>query len=440
MDEQVHGENGVLGEGSDGKQPDGEGNMGDVGRHALCEARYQQLLASVTDYIYRVTVHEGRAIATMHSAACVAVTGFTPAEYAVNPFLWLEMVHPDDREAVGQHAETVLSGGGVASLEHRIVRKDGAIRWVRNTPVPILDGEGTLIAYDGLVMDITDRKLAEEEILTLNRELEGHVAERTARLLETNRKLKSEIRKRGRAQKEIGRLNDDLRERAAELELAYHELESYSYSVSHDLRTPLRHIKSFSEAMLEDFGALLPPQGVDYLDRICRASDRMERMIEALLELSHISLREMAREPVDLSDAAIEIASQLRQARTDRDVTFRIAEGLRCEGDPHLVRILLANLLENAWKYSGRKEEALIEFGEMEGGDRPVFFVRDNGAGFDMAYADRLFVPFQRLHRSDEFEGTGIGLATVRSIVCRHGGRVWADSHVGIGATFFFSM
>jgi hypothetical protein len=233
-----------------------------------------------------------------------------------------------------------------------------------------------------------------------------------------------------------GELEQRVRDRTAQLEAANAELETFSYSVSHDLRAPLRHIDGFSGLLLERADAL-DDAGRDYLQRIRRATGRMNQLIEDLLKLSRITRTEVGKETTDLTRMAREIAADLQAGAPDRHVEFAIEADLRANGDPHLLRVAMENLLSNAWKYTARKPQARIEVGR-EGED--VYYVRDDGAGFDMAYAGKLFGPFQRLHAESEFAGTGIGLATVARIVRKHGGRIWADAAVGQGATFFFTF
>jgi len=225
-----------------------------------------------------------------------------------------------------------------------------------------------------------------------------------------------------------------------ELEEANRELEAFSYSVSHDLRAPLRSIDGFSQMLLEDYADKLDDKGKDYLRRIRAASQRMSQLINDLLTLSRISRADMHFEELNLTAMVEEITAELRQSQPERDVEFIIEPNVKAYGDSHLLRIVLENLLSNAWKFTSKHKSAIIEFGVKEHDGKTVYFVRDDGAGFDMAYVDKLFVPFQRLHEQDEFEGTGIGLATVQRIVHRHGGTVWAEGEVEKGATFYFTL
>ncbi len=230
-----------------------------------------------------------------------------------------------------------------------------------------------------------------------------------------------------------------LRHYAADLEAANQELEAFNYSVSHDLRAPLRSIHGFSQAVLEDYRERLDPDGVDLLGRVCAAAERMGVLIDDLLELSRASRAEIQRDRVDLSGLAERIAAELAAADPERRVEFRIAGGLTCEGDQRLLEVVLQNLMGNAWKFTGKRDRAVIEVGMTDGATR-AYFVRDNGAGFDMTYADKLFDPFQRLHQARDFAGSGVGLALVQRIIRRHGGRVWAEGLVDRGATFYFTL
>jgi light-regulated signal transduction histidine kinase (bacteriophytochrome) len=246
-----------------------------------------------------------------------------------------------------------------------------------------------------------------------------------------------------RAEQEIARLNGELekrvRERTAQLESINKELETFSYSVSHDLRAPLRSIRGFSEVLLERHASQLDERGREFLRRACESSHHMDTLIDDLLKFSRVNRSELIRQPVNLSTLAEDLASELRKAEPERTVEFVIAPQLTVDGDERLLRIALDNLIRNAWKFTIKQPKPRIEFGlgpDAEG----AFYVRDNGAGFDMQYASKLFGVFQRLHSPGEFPGTGVGLATVQRIINRHGGRIWAAASPNNGATFYFTL
>lgn len=218
------------------------------------------------------------------------------------------------------------------------------------------------------------------------------------------------------------------------------ELEAFSYSVSHDLRAPLRSIDGFSQALLEDYAEQLDEEGRNYLRRVRAGSQRMAQLIDDILNLSRVTRSEMVRTRVNLSKLAREVASKLRQMQPEHRVEIRVAANVIATGDPKLLEVVLENLFSNAWKFTQKNRRPHVEFGVSYEEARPVYFVRDNGVGFDMAYADKLFGAFQRLHSVSEFEGNGIGLATVQRIIHRHGGETWAESSVGQGATFYFTL
>jgi len=239
---------------------------------------------------------------------------------------------------------------------------------------------------------------------------------------------------------ELGQATSDLGRRTAELEVVNRELESFSHSVAHDLRAPLRGINGFAQILKEDHGAQLPPEAAGCIEEIQTHAMRMAALIDALLSLSRLTRSELHPERVDLSAIARKVARGLQGTETDRKVEVVIPDGLLAELDPWLASILLENLIGNAWKFSSKSPAPRIEIGTSNTSEGVAFFVKDNGAGFDQAFADKLFTPFQRLHSQAEFPGTGIGLATARRILVRHGGRIWADGRVGGGATFFFTI
>jgi light-regulated signal transduction histidine kinase (bacteriophytochrome) len=264
------------------------------------------------------------------------------------------------------------------------------------------------------------------------------VALQHAELLE---ELRAEVLERQQAEERVQTLNQGLRQAIIELKAVNQELETFSYSVSHDLRAPLRSIDGFSQALIEDYKDQLNVTGQDYLKRIRLATQRMGHLIDDLLMLSRVTRSDIHLESVNLSHLATCICRDLQQLDSDRQGRFLIQPEVFALGDAHLLQVVLENLLNNAWKFTSKHPQATIEFGAIvQENEIPAYFVRDDGVGFDMAYANKLFGPFQRLHGMHEFPGNGIGLATVQRIVHRHGGRVWAEAAVEKGATFYFTL
>jgi len=269
------------------------------------------------------------------------------------------------------------------------------------------------------IEDETEKRRDREELRRLNDELENRVTARTADLATANR---------------------ELREANLELAAANRELEAFCYSVSHDLRAPLRAINGFSQELLTGYSDRLDDTGRHYLNRVRNGTQRMGMLIDDLLKLSRVGRADLHRETVDLTAMAAAVGGELQRQEPGRRVTFNVPSGLSAECDPRLVRLVLENLLANAWKFTSRNPRAVIGFGRKEVQGRAAFYVSDDGAGFDMRFANQLFGAFQRLHPERDFPGTGIGLATVQRIVRRHGGECWAEGETGRGATFYFTL
>jgi len=367
------------------------------------EQRLKSVLETIPDALFSVDPSLGNLFYI--SPAVERVFGYTPDEMLRDPQLWRRNVHPDDLASVLNTFSGAVESGTAQRVECRFRLRDGAWRWIQVNVAAVSDADRGLVRLDGVAHDITQRKLAEDVIRQLNEGLERRVAERTSELTAVNQ-----------------------------------ELESFSYSVSHDLRAPLRAINGFGQILEEECGERLDAGAREHLQRIRTATLRMSALIDDLIELARVTRTEMRRAPVDLSAMARDVAAGLQAVQPGRGVEVVVAHGLCATGDCTLLRQVLENLFGNAWKFTSRHERARIEFGAEVVDGKQAFFVRDDGAGFDPKYADRLFGAFQRLHKSSDFEGTGIGLATVQRIVRRHGGRAWARSAVEQGATFYFTL
>jgi PAS domain S-box-containing protein len=294
-----------------------------------------------------------------------------------------------------------------------------------------LDEDTTVLCV--VVTDLTEHKQAEDELARYREGLEYLVKQRTAELEKINLALQAEVAERKK-------IEDALYRRTQELESANSELEAFSYSVSHDLRAPLRSIEGFSEAAVMEYADKLGEQGQDYLIRVRKASRTMSSLIDDILKLSRVSRADMHTDRVDLSRLVDAIARDIRAAQPERRGEIKVYPGVTVNADRRLVEIALRNLLENAWKFTSKCPQPYIEFGVTDQAKEMVYFIKDNGVGFSMKYADKLFEPFRRLHSEKDYPGTGIGLATVRRIIRRHGGQIWAESKVGKGATFYFTL
>ncbi|MEW5729728.1 MAG: ATP-binding protein, partial [Pseudomonadota bacterium] len=306
-------------------------------------------------------------------------------------------------------------------------------------------GEFTLHSGEALVLRRRKPPARDEldQMVDAFNDMRGNLARAYEDLREANVALVRDNEARRRAEEEVNRLNAVLeqrvRQRTAELEAANAELSSFAYSVSHDLRAPLRRIEGFGQMLQDNYVEVIDEKGRHYLERIRAGTREMAEMIDSFLKLSRSTRGELTVEPLDLSAMVVETVAKLEEKDPERVVRVDIQPAVVAEGDRKLMAVVLSNLLENAWKYTRRAETAVVEFGMREEAGRPVYFIRDNGAGFDMAFVDRLFIPFHRLHKAEDFEGIGIGLATVQRIIARHGGRVWAEGEPGRGATFNFT-
>ncbi|MGB0129787.1 MAG: PAS domain S-box protein [Rhodocyclaceae bacterium] len=367
------------------------------------ESRFRNLLEHIPAITY-IAAARHRSSDLYISPQIQPLLGFTADEWCADPTTWVRQVHEDDRERVLAQLEQCEAEGQPFRCDYRMLSRDGLVRWFRDEAEFVRVGDDKPAYLQGVMLDITERHRAEEEVQRLNNILEARVADRTQ-----------------------------------ELALANRELESFAYSVSHDLRAPLRAIDGFSLLLLREYANKLDDQGSDYLNRVRRGVQRMGQLIDDLLNLSRVTRAQMKKEPVNLSAIAEAIVHELKDGES-RQVDFVVAPGLVADADPDLMRIALTNLLDNAWKFTGKQVLAHIEFGCAVESEGRVFFVRDDGAGFDPKYIHKLFHAFERLHNPSDFEGNGIGLATVQRIVARHGGRIWAEGGIDQGACFYFTI
>lgn len=384
--------------GSDGQPAYLMGTVQDISDRKQAEAQLQSLslrlrlaLESANIGIWERIMSSDEVI---WDQCLVDLYGFGNLDHSATYQEWRDRVYADDIQRVEAGHQALLDNDTPYDLDFRVWRGDGTLGWIRSSALVRRNAQGQPLSVIGINYDITDRKLAEQQIL----------------------------------------------QTTAQLETSNRELEAFAYSVSHDLRAPLRAIDGFSRALVEDYGDQFDEEGRDYFDRIRHNVGRMGQLIDDLLRLSRVSRSTMVYTPVDLSALVQAQINELHTAEVDRVVTTVIIPDLVVSADPTLMQVALANLVQNAWKFTAHHTAATLEFGvEIQGGE-PVYYLRDDGAGFDMAYANKLFGVFQRLHNTDEFPGTGIGLATVQRAIHRHGGRVWAKAMVERGATFYFTL
>jgi PAS domain S-box-containing protein len=373
-------------------------------RHAALEAlrqseeRFRLMVEAMRDYAIFMLDPDGR-VASWNAGA-ERIKGYRADEIVGQHF----SAFYTDADRARRHPEDELARAideGSCSDEGWRVRKDGSCFWASVLITAVRDPAGRLLGFAKVTRDLTERRRADEALRQANADLEARVRQQQA---------------------------------------AHREVEAFSYSVSHDLRAPLRALDGFSKLLLERVEGRLDETEKDFLARIRAAAQNMAQLIDAMLDLSRLTRAPLTRRLVDVSALSREIAAAIVQAEPERRVRWEVEDGITADADPRLLRVALENLLRNAWKFTRNRAEARIEVGVRERDGKRAFLVRDNGAGFDPGQAHRLFLPFQRLHRARDFEGTGIGLATVHRIVTQHGGEVWAEAAPDAGATFFFTM
>ncbi len=367
------------------------------------EERFRRLANNARDMIYRMSLPDGSY--EYVSPAARELSGYPPEAFCSSPQLMRKILHPDWHGYFEEQWSRLLGGDMPPTYEYPIIHKSGDVRWWNQRNILVRDDAGLAVAIEGIVTDITERKRAEEEIRKLNQELEQRVKDRTA-----------------------------------DLEAANEELEGFTYTVSHDLRAPLRHIDGFIELLGMKVRTALDEQGRHYMDAVSSAAQKMGLLVDDLLSFSRTGRHAVSLQQVDLGTLLRDVIREFNPDTAGRNIVWRIGDLPAVRGDAAMLRIVLVNLISNALKFTLPREQVEIEIGCQVDEKETIIFIRDNGVGFDMAYVNKLFNVFQRLHHADEFEGTGIGLANVRRIISRHGGRTWAEGEIDQGATFHFSL
>ncbi len=366
------------------------------------EERFRLLFEGVKDYAIYMLDPNGRVLTWNEGAE--RMKGYSSEEIIGKDFccFYTAEAQAEDKPRLSLEAAV---GKGRHEEEAPHVRKDGSTFWAYKTITPLYEAGGALRGFSVIARDITERRKVEGEIRSLNQELEQRVHERTAELEATNK-----------------------------------ELEAFTYSVSHDLRAPLRHIAGFSRMLAEDAGSSLNPEARHYLQRIQEGTHRMGALVDDLLSLARIGRHEIRVQVTGIESIVNDVVSELKQETEGRIVEWKVGKLPFVEADPALLKVVFQNLISNAVKYTRPRAGAVIDVGAESISDEQVIYVRDNGVGFNMKYADKLFGVFQRLHRVEDFEGTGVGLATVQRIVQKHGGRIWVEAELDKGATFYFTL
>jgi PAS domain S-box-containing protein len=371
----------------------------------LSEERYRHVSELISDYAIGATIGPGGKYSLdWASGAIERICGYTPEEL-FNEGKYKDLVHPEDRGYVGESVRRLAMNEGFR-IEFRIITRSGEVKWINHRARPIWDEkQGKLVGFYSAGQDVTSRKQADEQLKELNERLEERVAARTVQLEAINR-----------------------------------ELESFSYMVSHDLRAPLRSIDSFSRIIETEYARDIPPEGRNYLNLVTENVSQMKKLIDDLINFSHVNRKLMNTELVYPQDLIRQSLEDLREERKNRDIEIVTGDLPPFVGDPAMMKQVFLNLISNAVKFTRKRDHARIEIGSYSSDRELVYFIRDNGTGFDMHYRQKLFGVFQRLHSAEDYEGTGLGLAIVQRIIHRHGGRVWADSEPGKGATFYFNV
>ncbi|MDQ6630333.1 MAG: PAS domain S-box protein [Verrucomicrobiota bacterium] len=391
------------------------------------------------------TDKEGRCLYT--NSRCQQMTGFTFAQHLHHG--WTQAIHPEDRAAAAAKWEKCSQEKHEFFHEFRLLTPEKKICWVHGRAVALRSSDGKKLGYVGTIEDISARKEAEENLRLAHGELEKNVQKRTEQLFASNQALREEIQERQRFEEELQKTDEQLRrlnleldhrvqQRTAQLESANQELEAFSYSVSHDLKAPLRAIEGFTKILREDCGAQLEADGKRYLEVIISSSRQITAFVDGLLTYSRLGQQQMRYSEVNLQELVENLINELKPL--DRSMEFKIHPLPPIFGDLNLLQQVWKYLLENAIKFTRPQPKAVIEVGAKMEPEKNIYYVKDNGVGFNMNYAGKLFKLFQRLHSEKEFEGIGVGLSVAQRLIYRHKGTIWVEAEVNRGATFYFGL
>jgi PAS domain S-box-containing protein len=399
------------------------------------EKQLKYIIENSTNMFYSHTVDY---ILTYVSQQSKIILGYEPEEAMIQ---WTELASENPINDIGFNftVKAIETGIPQPPYDLELIRKDGGKIWVEIREVPVVEN-GVTVAIVGALTDITERKEAVEELEKYRDKLELMIDERTQRLLEKTSNYEDSQLALSYLMEDVNEARVDLEKANSEMADLNKELESFSYSISHDLRAPLRAIDGFSKILEEEYGTILDEEGEEYLKIIRDNTQMMGELISDLLEFSRLSRKNLLKTSLDMNSIVLEECDKIKGIYPEQDVDFRISELLSSKGDRAMIKQTFANLVSNAVKYSSTRKKSIIEIGCKQDEDQIIYFVKDNGVGFDMKYSHKLFGVFQRLHAVEEFDGTGVGLAIVQRIVGKHGGKVWAESELDKGSTFYFTL
>ena len=399
------------------------------------EIRYRALFEQTNDAVFLISLD---GIHMEVNPQVSDMLGYPVDEIIGRPLYYF--IVPEEKQIGLDRLAQLLGEHTLPVYECTFLRKDGTTVPVEITAALVRDAGGKPLHIHSVVRDITERKRAEEELAKHRDHLEELVEQRTTELNQRVEMVESLNLGMSNLLSDLNAANAIAEENARNLRQVNADLESFTYSVSHDLRAPLRAVDGFSQILLEDYAQQLPAEAVRYLDKVSEGAQHMGELIQDLLDLSRLGRKPLQKMRIDPGMVVEQTLKELAREQEGRAVEIEVGDLPPCQGDPSLMKQVYHNLISNALKFTRQREDAKIEIGWQDSGDETVYFVKDNGVGFDMEYADKLFGVFQRLHPVEQFEGTGVGLAIVQRIIRRHGGRVWAEAEVDLGATFYFSI